>query len=36
MKAEMQEIGYQIWEEYRDKFDPVAMERIFEEFYPAD
>lgn len=31
----MLEVSYSIWEMYRDKFDPVAMERIFEEFYPA-
>lgn len=32
MKAEMQRIGREVWTEYRDKFDPVAMERIFKEF----
>ena len=35
MKQQMLEVSYSIWEMYRDKFDPVAMERIFEEFYPA-
>jgi len=34
MKAEMQEIGYRIWNDYRTKFDTVAMDRIFEEYYP--
>lgn len=34
MKAEIQAVGYQIWEEYRDQFDSAAMERVFEEFYP--
>lgn len=33
MKAEMQKVGYQIWNEYRTKFDKVAMDRIFDEFY---
>ncbi len=34
MKAQMLDVSYQIWEKYRAKFDSVAMERIFEEFYP--
>ena len=36
MKAEMKKVGYQIWEQYRDQFDSVAMDRIFEEFYPGN
>ncbi len=31
MQAAMQAIAYDVWEEYRDIFDPVAMERIFKE-----
>lgn len=32
MVAKMKEIAHQIWEEYADQFDPVAMERILSEY----
>lgn len=34
LKAQIQEIGYGIWEDYADDFDSVAMERLLSEYAP--
>jgi|GEM_PF-1348402 len=34
-KAKLKEVAYKVWEKERDTLDPVAMDQIFKDFYPA-